>query len=141
MWTIHLFAQFYALFCVTTLLLAFFCHEVAGHHGSPGSHVTLNCKLLLSLRTSTKGDVLEGIPAELYSTYSLDKIPSHRNLRRRGGRRGGVSRRPKRLSLDNRRQLPPLPTVLLSNVQSIRNKVDKLEVWAKFKQEIKETCL
>lgn len=38
-------------------------------------------------------------------------------------------------------RLSSLPTVLLSNAQSIKNKVDELEVWAKFKPEIKETCL
>lgn len=45
------------------------------------------------------------------------------------------------MSLDNRHRLPPLPTVLLSNVQSVRNKTDELEVWARIKGEIKETWL
>lgn len=47
----------------------------------------------------------------------------------------------KSLSLDNRRRLPPLPTILLANAQSIRNKVDELEALVKYKREIRETCL
>ncbi|KAK0154662.1 hypothetical protein N1851_003024 [Merluccius polli] len=127
MWTKNSVAQLYGLLCVRTLSLALFWQEVAGHNGRPSSRVTLTRELLLSMRTSTKGDIPVGIPAELRSPHSPDK--------------SGVRRRLKRLSLDNRRRLPPLPTVLLSNVQSIRNKVDELEVWAKFKKEIKETCL
>lgn len=43
--------------------------------------------------------------------------------------------------LDNRRRLHPLPSVFLSNTQSLRHKIDELEIWAKFKSEIKECCL
>lgn len=45
------------------------------------------------------------------------------------------------MSLDNRHRLPPLLTVLLANVQSIRNKTDELEAWTRIKGEIKGTCL
>lgn len=45
------------------------------------------------------------------------------------------------MSLDNRRKLPLLPTVLLSNLQSIRNKLDELESWVKLTPEGRETCL
>lgn len=37
--------------------------------------------------------------------------------------------------------IPALPTVLLSNMLSILNKLDELEAWVKFKRELKETCL
>lgn len=47
----------------------------------------------------------------------------------------------KRLCLDNRRHSPPLPPVFLSNVQSLRHKIDELKIWAKFESEIKECCL
>lgn len=60
---------------------------------------------------------------------------------RKRGRRGGLHQRLKTLRLDNCRKLPPLPSVLLSNVQSIRNKLDELETYAKFKREVKDTCL
>lgn len=34
-----------------------------------------------------------------------------------------------------------MPSVFLSNAQSLRHKIDKLEIWAKFKSKIKECCL
>lgn len=114
------------------LLLALYLSKVAAHCDVPGSHVICSRKLF-SLRTSVKWDV----PAELYISHSLDKVLSHRATGRRRGRRGGVRRRLKRLSLGNRRGVPPLPTILFSRMQSIRIKVDNLEAWAK----LKETCL
>lgn len=63
-----------------------------------------------------------------------DRLPQiHRRKRRR---RGGIQRR-----LPDRRQLPPLPSILLSNVQSIRNKVDEREVYARCKRGFRDTCL
>lgn len=47
----------------------------------------------------------------------------------------------KALSLDNHHRCPLLPTVLLLNIQSIGNKIDELEAWAKYKWKIKETGL
>lgn len=142
-WTMGSLAQFYALFFAITLSLAFICHEAVGQGapGKSGSRIIFSHELLLSLRTSTGGRVPAGIPAELYTPYSPDDVPVHRTTRRKRGRRGGIRRRLKCLSLDNRRRLPPLPTVLLSNAQSIRNKVDELEAWAKFKPEVREACL
>lgn len=55
--------------------------------------------------------------------------------------RGGIQSRLKTLRFDNCRKLPPLPSVLLSNFQSILHKIDELETYAKFKQEVKYTCL
>ena len=45
------------------------------------------------------------------------------------------------MSLNDCCKLPPLPTVLLSNLQSIRNKLDELESWVKLTPEGGETCL
>ncbi|KAJ4918957.1 hypothetical protein JOQ06_010009, partial [Pogonophryne albipinna] len=64
-----------------------------------------------------------------------------KNRRRKSGRRGGVQRRLRTNGLDNRRRLPPLPTILLSNVQSLRNKLDELEACAKFKRDYRDACL
>ncbi|MEQ2199068.1 hypothetical protein XENOCAPTIV_024012, partial [Xenoophorus captivus] len=46
----------------------------------------------------------------------------------------------KLLNFESHHWLPPLLMVLLSNVQFIRNKIDELEVWTKFKGVIKELC-
>lgn len=56
-------------------------------------------------------------------------------------RRGGIHRRLRNMSLNDRHKLPPLPTVLLSNLHSIRNKLDELEAWVKLTHEGKDTCL
>lgn len=45
------------------------------------------------------------------------------------------------MSLNNCHKLPPLPTVPLSNLHSIRNKLDELEAWVTFTPEGKDTCL
>lgn len=121
--------ELFALFCVSTLLLGFASHAV-GH----GVYGKVSHSILLSLWTSAVGTVPSGIPMEL---CRLSKSSGHRKR----GRRGGLHQRLKTLRLDNCRKLPPLPSVLLSNVQSIRNKLDELETYAKFKREVKDTCL
>lgn len=122
--------KLFVLFCVSLLLL-----DCASHaEGHSSGRAALSRELLLSLQTSTAGMVPENIPMELRRQF---KKSSHRKR----GRRGGVQRRFKTLRLDNRGKLPPLPSVLLSNVQSSRNKIDELETYAKFKREVKDTCL
>ena len=119
-------------FYAATLLLLLgvsLCH--GGEHGAPG-RATLSREFLLSLRTSAAGEISASIPREICK-------PIVRTRKR--GKRGGLRRRIKTLRLSDRRKLPPLPTVLLANVQSIRNKLNEPEVWAKLKREIKETCL
>lgn len=95
--------------------------------------VTFSRAFLLSLRTSTAGDVPDTIPRALQYKPALKP--------RKRGKRGGIRRRLKTFRLDNRRKLPPLPTILLSNVQSIRNKIDGVELWTKTRGEIRESSL
>ena len=120
----------FSLLCALTLLGFSTCHGIEGYHSAPG-RVILSRELLLSLRTSSEGTVPAGIPTELCRADIK---------RKKRGHRGGVRRRLKALHLNDRRKLPPLPTILLSNVQSIRHKVDELEAWVKLRREIKETC-
>ncbi|KAL7832775.1 hypothetical protein SRHO_G00297930 [Serrasalmus rhombeus] len=94
----------------------------------------LTRELLLSLQASTNGVVPVSIPVEL--CRSVFK----KNCRKRG-RRGGIRRRLRSMGLGDRRKLPALPTVLLSNMQSIRNKMDELEAWVKLRYEGREACL
>uniref|UniRef100_A0AAV2IWL7 Uncharacterized protein n=1 Tax=Knipowitschia caucasica TaxID=637954 RepID=A0AAV2IWL7_KNICA len=90
----------------------------------------------MRLRPSGGSTVLPppNIPLELHVVVTNPR-------RRKRGRRGGIHRRLKRMSLQDRRKLPALPTVLLGNVQSIRNKLDELEAWTTLRQEIKNACL
>lgn len=124
--------KLFVLFCLATLSLDLACHVMEGLDGS--GRVTLSQELLLSLQFSNAGEIPASVPLEL-------RRPAKKLNHRKRGRRGGLQRRLKTLRLDNRRKLPPLPSVLLSNVQSIRNKIDELETYAKFKQEVKDTCL
>lgn len=86
--------------------------------------------------------------AEIFSSLlrgldsdQLSRKKPLKRIRRKRGKRGGVQRRIRKVDVDVRRSLPPLPTILLSNVQSIRNKLDELEAYARCKREFKETCL
>lgn len=122
-------------------MLASTCHGAVGCQDeySMRERRIFSRKLLLSLRSSISLAVPTGIPDEIYTEQKANEAPTRTPRRRKRGRRGGLCRRLKRLSLDNRRRLLPLPTVLLANVQSIRNKIDKLEAWVKCISEIGET--
>ncbi|XP_060788699.1 isotocin-neurophysin IT 2-like [Neoarius graeffei] len=89
-------------------------------------------KWLLSLRekVTLEPGLLDEVPEELLRN-------GHRRLRKRG-RRGGIQHR-----LRRRQHKPPLPYMLLSNVRSLRNKMDELRINTKVCHEysIPETAL
>ena len=82
----------------------------------------------------------ESFPAEIVCRgSSLGGVssafqPGH-GVRKRG-RRGGVRQRLKR---QGHRRIP-LPSIILINAQSLRNKVDDLQANVKFLSEYKSTC-
>lgn len=123
--------ELFVLFLSASLLLGSPACLEAGGRGITGRY---SREFLLSLRTSTSGIIPDTIPG------ALQYKPPAPRLRKRG-KRGGLRRRLKTFRLDNRRKLPPLPTILLSNVQSIRNKTDELELWTKTRGEIRDSCL
>lgn len=98
-------------------------------------------ELLLSLRSSMEGEIPITIPAEIFVPLHIDRNPPRRPPWRKRGRRGGIKRRVNKFCLDDRRRLPPLPSVFLSNAQSLRRNIDELESLVKLRQEIKECCL
>lgn len=55
---------------------------------------------------------------------------------RRRGKRGGI-----RLRLRNRGNKPPLPSMILSNVRSLRNKIEELRTLSRICYEYRESCL
>ena len=135
--TMRSFVDFFLLLCV--LCLGLYTSQEIGseaglYHGAFPGRITFSREFLLSFRSTTDGVVLGNIPPEL-------RRPDTKSTRRKRGRRGGIRRRLKNMSLDNRRKMPTLPSVLLSNVQSIRNKMDELATWASLKHEVKDTCL
>ena len=78
--------------------------------------------------------------ARCLDVYHQNSVGKKCNRRKRGGR-GRTRRKLKDMTLNDCRKLPPLPTVLLSNLQSIHNKLDELESWVKLMPKGRETCL
>lgn len=120
-------------------LLALVCHT-CGHvqHGT-GERITISWEILLSLRTSPNGVIATTIPVELLAPPHPDRGASPRRPSVR--KRGDIRRRLKSLCLDNRRRLPPLPPIFVSKAQSLRRKVDELEIWVKHKPEMRSACI
>ncbi|KAK0146639.1 hypothetical protein N1851_014036 [Merluccius polli] len=126
-----------------TLFSWLVCGDQRGDNGAGGApnRITYSREFLLSLQPSARNpDIFSPLLRGLDRDRLSRKIPLKR-IRRKRGKRGGVQRRIRKVDFDVRRSLPPLPSILLSNVQSIRNKVDELEAYAKCKREFKETCL
>lgn len=73
-------------------------------------------------------------------TDSSDQRHSQ-NIRRRKsrkrGKRGGVRERSRRQALNR----IPLPSMMLMNAQSLRNKVDELQAHVRFQHEFRDACL
>ena len=61
---------------------------------------------------------------------------SGRKSTRKRGKRGGVRRR-----VRAQKTRPPLPTILLSNVRSLRNKLSELDACARYMFEYRDSCL
>ncbi|KAK0155076.1 hypothetical protein N1851_002615 [Merluccius polli] len=121
------------------LMFRFAC----GQHVGGGEAITYSRELLLALRPLAVSDNILHIPRSLRIS-SLQAAASgilSKKHRRKRGRRGGVQRRLRKYGLRDRRRLPALPTILLSNVQSIRNKMDELEAHSRCKRDFRETCL
>ena len=95
-------------------------------------HVRYNRGFLLQL-SAYAGDwnhTDANIPMEITRTLN-DK-----EHKRKRGKRGGVRQR-----LWNRKTKVPLPTIILSNVQSIKRKADKLRANTRYLHEYREACV
>ncbi|KAK0139948.1 hypothetical protein N1851_023109 [Merluccius polli] len=62
--------------------------------------------------------------------------PAAAGRRRKRGRKGGVRQRIRR-----RGNRPPLPSIILSNVRSLRSKMDELRLLMRFSHEYREASL
>lgn len=88
------------------------------------------------------------LPPNSPSTWDLSSIqPAGKQHRgsgsagstwtRKRGRRGGVRLRVKKQSLSR----TPLPTIILSNVQSLRNKSEELQAQVRYSHEFRDSCI
>lgn len=122
------------------LLLMVFCHlmSVLCELHEPLS-LRYSREFLLLLRNSGEGvvDPLTAFPADIVRSDSTS--PNHGGVTklRKRGRRGGVRQRLKR---QGHRRIP-LPTIMLANVQSLRNKMDELQANVKYLKEYNSACL
>ncbi len=131
MWNLGSSLQLFALVFIVTLVCGI-CQGVqpAQQHCD---RIVIDSELLLSLCSSTEGETPTNIPAEIFVPLHFDRNPARRPPQRKRGRRGGIKRRVKKFCLDDQRWLPPLPSVFLSNVQSLRH-IDELKSLAKFRR-------
>ncbi len=133
MWNLGSSLQLFALVFIVTLVCG--VHQGVQPAQQHCDRIVINSELLLSLCSSTEGETPTNIPAEIFMPLHFDQNPPRRPPRRKRGRRGGIKRRVKKFCLDDRHQLPPLPSVFLSNAQSLRRNIDELESLAKFRRE------
>jgi len=97
---------------------------------------------LLLLRDSGMGivDSSAAVPMEIYRPDPSMDDRSWPSGSRRTGKRGLRDGLRHRLKWQGQRRIP-LPTVILANVQSLRNKVDELQGHMKFLAEYRDACL
>lgn len=100
-------------------------------------------EFLLFLRSSDAGivDPPAALPPEIIRLAATPPAENQswapRTGVRKRGRCGGVRQRLKR---QGHRRIP-LPSIILANVQSLRNKVDELQAKVKFLSEYRNACL
>ena len=109
-----------------------------------GDPLQYSREFLLLLHSTGVGsvDYSAVIPPEILrlpDPYAVNRnrAPRTKPTSRKRGRRGGVRQRLKRQG----HKRIPLPTVILANVQSLRNKVDELQANVKFLAEYSSACL
>ncbi len=74
-------------------------------------------------------------PLEILQNNELnnDHLNNHRRRKKHHGRRAGIRNR-----LRKRAHSPPLPSILLANVQSLENKMDDLRARISFQRDIRD---
>ena len=113
-------------FCVLLIALSLasdFCIGL-GTRGDQNGGLTYTREELLFLRPVSTSHLLSTV------------IPFDCPKQRKRGRRGGV-----RTRLRRRPTKPPLPAIVLANVQSLRNKMDELHANSRFDNVYREACI
>jgi len=125
---------------ISTIILTFFW-PVTGQQQQDGGH-RYSSEFLLSLQSSHCQIDTTDFPIEILTHLpDYQQNSTHQKKQRKRGKRGGAQRRLRKYGLSDRRRIPPLPSVLLANMQSLRNKTDELEAYVKCMKEYRETCL
>ena len=136
--------EFRGMFCVFALvwLLGFSVGCVFGQNG--GHSFVYTREYLLNLRDlANRGLDLQNIdfPFEMLpscpSTHSDSSRSNRQGKKRKRGRKGAVRQKLKKLKGGR----APLPSVILSNVRSLRSKTDELQTNVSYMHEYSEACL
>jgi hypothetical protein len=109
--------------------------QVFGQDGGHRERIVYSRQELLDLRPSAD------IPLPTTDFNHHGNVHGSQKKTRKRGKRGGVQRRLRKFGLNHCSRTPPLPSVLLSNVQSIRNKIDELEACALHLKEYRDMCV
>ena len=130
------------LLCVVSVIFGLLENTV--HATSPGQHgdqqgkgsLRYSREFLLSPQNSDSPIPNLDLPAEMNKNDDNVKV-----RKRKRGKKGGVRRR-----LKKTRSRPPLPSIILSNVRSLRPKApnttfDELQANVAFISEIREACV
>lgn len=117
--------RFWQLLAITLLFLLLIHTDAS---------ITYGREELLQLGLLSQHDriLVSDIPLECLRTTAA----AQRSSRRKRGSRGGIRRR-----VRARGSKPPLPTIILSNVRALRNKVDELYAATQHLFEYRESCL
>ena len=132
-------------FCVIVIVISCVCkvsvlcvsfEDILG--GADIIHFKYSRDTLIFLQTVTVPTCFDTVPDELKRN---DDDRTDRQRKRRRGCRGGVMRR-----LRRNKTRPPLPSMILANVRSIRpngsnNNFDELELNSRFMTEYRDSCL
>ena len=111
-------------------------------HYQDGDRFVYSSEYLRSLQSSATLPIdITDFPPEMLPNFTGYQDRTAKKKERKRGKRGGVQRRLRKYGLGDRRRAPPLPSVLLANVQSLRNKTDELEAYVTCRKEYRETCL
>lgn len=110
-------------------------HLAEGWNVAPGTNrIQYTREFLLGLRPAGN-EVLRDFPNLVGVDYSETGY-NYKGPRKRG-RRGGLRERVKRQSLSR----IPLPSIILSNARSLRNKIDELQAHVRYQHEFKDACI
>lgn len=105
---------------------------------SAGTRYTYSRDALLQLNRLISADLSQDpILNDLGGDLNFIRRNFVRRKRRKRGRRGGVKIRVRKRSLSR----TPLPSMILGNVQSLRNKLDELQGHAGLQKDFKDCCV
>src|SRR4029434_1855763 len=116
---------------ITVFIVCFFVHTAL-------SRIQYDRLALLEIRSSLNTEFFSTHRSACCGSFVLPPVclPIRRRRRKQRGKRAGILCRSR-----TRYCNPPLPSILLANVQSLDNKMDELHARTNFQQDIANCCV